>query len=398
MKIILPTIGSRGDVQPYLNLAQGLRDAGHEVTLATNPTLCALVEQHGVKAAPVGRPVDMGAVAERLLEKSLDNMWIGMIRVMKLGGRLVEEAFTDVLAACRDADLVVTSDTGSGVVEAEILGKPWVSVTLQPGRVPLAPASKPALMEKIFAWTLGRLFIGPTNRFRRKVGAPPVQDITTMLSSRLILLPVHQEVAPPIPRWLPQVRQVNYWYARPLPGWKPPPGLLEFLSAGEKPLVVSLGVMGAARSRQAAQVVLDAVRQAGVRAIIQGWEDVLAQLNAPAAVYAAGALPHDWLFNQASAVIHHGGFGTTAAVLRSGAPGIVVPHIIDQYYWAQRVFELGVSPKWFSRRQMTAPRLADSIGQALTDAQMRSQAAGLGAAIRKEDGVEQAIRFLEKAV
>ena len=123
-RIIIATIGSRGDVQPYINLAQGLRDTGYDVTLATNPTLCPLVAQHGVKATPVGRPVDMGVEAERLLEKSFDNMWIGMIRVMQLGGRLVEEAFPDVLAACQDADLVVTSDTGSGVVEAEKLGKP----------------------------------------------------------------------------------------------------------------------------------------------------------------------------------------------------------------------------------------------------------------------------------
>lgn len=72
MKIIIPTTGSRDGVQPYINLTQGLRDAGHDVTLATNPTLCPSVEQHGVKAAPVGRSVDMGAEAERLLEKSLD--------------------------------------------------------------------------------------------------------------------------------------------------------------------------------------------------------------------------------------------------------------------------------------------------------------------------------------
>ena len=90
-RIIIATIGSRGDVQPYINLAQGLRDAGYDVALATNPTLCPLVEQHGITAAPVGCPVDMGAEAERLLEKSFDNMWIGMIRVMQLGGRLVEE-------------------------------------------------------------------------------------------------------------------------------------------------------------------------------------------------------------------------------------------------------------------------------------------------------------------
>jgi sterol 3beta-glucosyltransferase len=399
MRIILPTIGSRGDVQPYINLAQGLRDAGHDVTLATNPTLCRLVEEHGIRATPVGQPVDMGAEAERLLEKSFDHMWIGMIRVMKLGGRLVEEAFPDVLAACEDADLVVTSDTGSGVVEAEKLGKPWISVTLQPARLPLVQQAKPTLPARLFGRTLGKLFVGPTNRFRKKVGAPPVQDITTMLSSRLILLPVNRHVASPNSRWMPQVRQTNYWYARPIPGWVPPPDLLDFLSAGEPPVAISLGVMGAAKSRQAAQVVLDAVQQAGVRAIVQGWGEILSQMHIPPTVYSAGPMPHDWLFDQVAAVVHHGGFGTTAAALRSGAPSIVIPHIIDQYYWGQRVFELGVGPKSFSRRRMTAARLTEALTQALTDADMRLKAAALGAAIRAEpDGVTEAVRLIEELV
>jgi sterol 3beta-glucosyltransferase len=399
LKIIIPTIGSRGDVQPYINLAQGLRDAGHDVILATNPTLCPLVEQHGIRAAPVGQAVDMGVEAERLLEKSFDNMWIGMIRMMRLGGRLVEEAFSDVLAACRDADLVVTSDTGSGVVEAEKLGKPWMSVTLQPARLPLVPLEKPNLLAKLFSWTLGKLFIGPTNRFRKKVGAPLVQDITTMLSSRLILLPVNRHVAPPQLRWVRQVRQTNYWYSRPIPGWAPPPDLLDFLSAGEMPVVVSLGVMGAAKSFQTAQVVLDAVQQAGVRAIMQGWGEILTQMVVPPTVHSAGAMPHDWLFDQAAAVVHHGGFGTTAAALRSGAPSVVIPHIIDQYYWGQRVFEMGVGPGYFTRRQMTAARLAEAFTQALTNADMRRKAADLGAAIRAEpDGVAEAVKLIEGMV
>jgi UDP:flavonoid glycosyltransferase YjiC (YdhE family) len=93
MRIAVATIGSRGDVQPYINLCQGLLEAGHAVALATNPTLLPLAAAHGVPAVPVGLPVDMGEVGARLLEQSFNNMWIGMIRVMQLGGRLVEEAY-----------------------------------------------------------------------------------------------------------------------------------------------------------------------------------------------------------------------------------------------------------------------------------------------------------------
>jgi sterol 3beta-glucosyltransferase len=399
MKIVVVTIGSRGDVQPYINLSQGLRDAGHDVTLATNPTLCPLVEAHGVKATRIGRPVDMGMEGARLMEKSFDNMWIGMVRVMQLGARLVEEAYPDVLAACKNVDLVVTSDTGSGVAESEKLDIPWISVTLQPARVPVTQNEKPTLVGKLFGWTLGKLFIAPTNRFRKRVGAPPVESITTMLSKRMILLPVNSQVALLNLKWPPQVRQTNYWYARPIEGWAPPPDLSSFLAAGEKPVAISLGVMGAAKARQSAQIVLDAVRKAGVRAIVQGWGDVLKELNVPPTVHSAGSIPHDWLFDQVSAIVHHGGVGTTAAGLRSGVPSIVIPHIIDQFYWGQRVFELGAGPKFFSRGQMNADKLAQSITMALTDSEVRARAAELGAAIRSApDGVGEAVKWIEAAI
>jgi len=394
MKITIATIGSRGDVQPYINLSQGLRDAGHEVVLATNPTLCPLVESHGVKSVPVGQAVDMGEVGERLMAQSYNNMWIGMIRVMQLGARLVEEAYPDTLNACLGADLVITSDTTSGIAEAEQLGVPWLSVTLQPARLPLRQ-SKPSLG----AWALGKLFVMPTNRFRKRVGAPAVQDISSMLSERMILLPVNCQVAPRNPGWPTQVNQTGYWFARPLANWSPPADLLEFLAVGDKPIVVSLGVMSLSgkQSRQSAQIILEAIHSANVRAIVQGWDTSLLTQTRPHEIYDAGSLPHGWLFDQVRLVIHHGGFGTTAAVLRAGVPNIVVPHIIDQFYWGQRVFELGVGPKVISRGQLTAERLRQAIVQALTDSQMQAKAARLGEAIRGElDGVTAAIKLIEQ--
>jgi sterol 3beta-glucosyltransferase len=144
--------------------------------------------------------------------------------------------------------------------------------------------------------------------------------------------------------------------------------------------------------------VLDAIRQVPARAILQGWDrDLLASLGAPTSVYCAGSLPHNWLFDQVAAVIHHGGFGTTAAGLRSGVPSIVIPHIIDQYAWAQIVFELGVGPQFISRGKLTSARLASAIGRALSDAGIRDRAAQVGATIRNEpDGVMQAVRLIEQ--
>lgn len=402
MKIVVATIGSRGDVQPYLNLCQGLVAAGHEVRLASNPTLGWLAQSHGIPFSPVGQPVDMGLEGARLLAGSFDNMWLGMIRVMQLGARLVEQAYPEVLKACQEADLVVTSDTGSGVAEAEKLGKPWISVTLQPLRLPLVGERPPSLIGRLFGRTLGKLLIAPTNRFRKRVGAPPVEDITSMLSKRMILLPVSPCVAPANPKWAEQTRQTGYWFARPIADWQPPQTLLDFLEQGQTPIAVSLGVMSTSgeKARQSARIVLDAIRQTGVRAVLQGWQaEMLKAMGAPASVYPVESLPHGWLFQRVSAVVHHGGFGTTAAGLRSGVPAVVIPHIIDQYYWGQRVHELGVGPKFIARGKLTPGNLADAIHQALHDSSMRSRAADVGRSIRGEpDGVMQAVTYLEQCL
>jgi sterol 3beta-glucosyltransferase len=392
MRIVVATIGSRGDTQPYINLCQGLREAGHDAVLATNPTLCPLAESHGVKSVPVGPAVDMGVEAERLLERSFNNMYIGIIRVMKLGARLVEEAYPDVLEACAEADLVVTSDTGSGAAEAEKLAKPWMSVTLQPLRVPVENPN-PTLSSRILWGVMGKLFTLPVNGMRKRLGAPRVSGITQMLSSRMILLPVSRHVAQPNPRWPPHVLQTGYWFARSPKDWAPPPDLERFISRGAPPIAVSLGVMGVSGkgARESARIVLRAIRRLGVRAVVQGWDEALRGIEASGSVFHTGSIPHQWLFGRVSAVVHHGGFGTTAAALRAGVPAVVIPHVIDQFYWGRRVWELGVGPRAIPRGTLGEENLSAAISLALGDKAMREKAAALGALIRAEpDGVTEA--------
>ena len=398
MRIVVAAIGSRGDVQPYINLCQGLQEAGHDAVLATNPTLCSLAVAHGVKCVPVGPAVDMGAVGAQLMAQSFNNMWIGMIRVMQFGARLIEESFPDMLKVCQGANLVIASDIGSGIAEAEKLNIPWISVTLQPSRIPTTNTT-PSFLGRVIWSVMGKLFVAPTNHFRKRVGAPPVKDFTSMMSSRQILLPVSQHVASPNPRWPQHVNQTGYWFARQQKESEPPHDLLDFLEGGDKPTAVSLGVMSMSgkRARQGAQIILGALERTNTRAIVQGWDEALQGLEIPKTIYHAGAMPHSWLFDQVSMVIHHGGFGTTAATLRAGVPGIVVPHVIDQFYWGQQVNQLGVSPKSISRGKLNVENLSEAIMQVRNDGQMQKKASELGNKIRsEEDGVTAAVRAIEK--
>jgi sterol 3beta-glucosyltransferase len=398
MRIVVPAIGSRGDVQPYIALCQGLQRAGHEAILATNPTMADLVTRYDVTCAPVGPPVDMGLEGAKLYAQAGKNWWLGFIRTMQLGFKLVQDSYPDILALCESADAVVATDIAAGAAEATKLGLPWVSVTLQPDRV---PKPSPSFLSGVVWGILGALMMAPMNRFRRRVGVEPVKGISGALSERLTMVPISPHVAPPDPRWPPYAHVTGYWTARQPEAWTPPDDLLAFLEAGEQPIAISLGAMSLAgeETRQAALMTLDAIQQVGVRAIVQGWDEALAGVDLPEAVTHAGPTPHTWLFGQVSAIVHHGGFGTTGSALRAGKPAIIVPHIIDQHLWAKRVYEMGVGPGPIPRAKLTAENLTEAITQATSDNGMRARADKLGEQIRSEpDGVESAVKLIEGAV
>jgi UDP:flavonoid glycosyltransferase YjiC (YdhE family) len=139
---------------------------------------------------------------------------------------------------------------------------------------------------------------------------------------------------------------------------------------------------------------LEAIQKTGRRAVLLGgWAEAQA-LEGTDHIFTLTSAPHDWLFPRVSAVIHHGGAGTTAAGLRAGKPTLVVPFFADQPFWGRRVHELGVGPEPLSPKKLTADRLAQAIQQAATDPAISAQAATLGERIRGEDGVERAAEII----
>jgi UDP:flavonoid glycosyltransferase YjiC (YdhE family) len=145
-------------------------------------------------------------------------------------------------------------------------------------------------------------------------------------------------------------------------------------------------------------MVLQALERTGQRGILAtGW-GALEGVPQSERILSIGAVPHDWLFPRMSAVIHHGGAGTTGAALRSGVPSLVVPFMADQPFWGRRTFDLGVGPPPILRKDLTAERLADAIRITVTDRDMRQRAAVLGAEVRAEDGIGRAVEVFEHFV
>src|SRR5207248_7957003 len=140
--------------------------------------------------------------------------------------------------------------------------------------------------------------------------------------------------------------------------WCPPPALVDFLADGPAPVYVGFGSMAPADAERLTAVALDALARADRRAVLlAGWAG-LGRAAGSDRVLVVDAIPHDWLFPRMSALVHHGGAGTTASGLRAGVPAVVVPFFGDQPFWGDRVWRLGVGARPIQRKALTADRLA----------------------------------------
>jgi vancomycin aglycone glucosyltransferase len=165
-----------------------------------------------------------------------------------------------------------------------------------------------------------------------------------------------------------------------------------FLAAGEPPVYIGFGSMVDPDPARTTRELVAAVKAAGVRAILsKGWAGLGAEALPPE-VLTIGSVSHRALLPRVRAVVHHGGAGTTHAAVRAGVPQVIVPHILDQFYWSERMYRLGVAPAVFTRKQLGARRMAEALRWCLRPEPLqraRELAAGL-----RTDGVERAVEFL----
>jgi len=398
MEILIPTIGSRGDVQPFIALAQSLTRAGHAVTLASHPIMAQLVQSHGVSFAPIGPDIDLAREVAALRYRAR-NPILGLIRGMRFGFDLLDRAHPDILALCSATELVVVPAAAAvGKNEADLLHLPYLSVTFMPWSIPWRDPARPMFKRigyGLFDKLLSLITTLPLNRRRKRLGLPPV-GAEGFTSPRLNLAPVSPSVFPPNPYWAPQHRLTGYWFAETPQEWEPSAALLSFLESGEPPLLITLGAMslGDEDALENAQLFTGAIQQAGIRAIIQGWDTGMRQLELPDTIYASGALPHSWLLPRCAGIVHHGGFGTTSAGLRAGVPHLVFPSIADQFYWGQRVHQLGIGLPFIPRPRLTADKLTAALSELYNHSGLHTAAASLGEQIRSENGLDVAVRLI----
>jgi vancomycin aglycone glucosyltransferase len=209
---------------------------------------------------------------------------------------------------------------------------------------------------------------------------PPTRDLYALLCGESPVLAAEELLGPPPQDLCDRIRVIGCLH--PFEPAPLPEKLDAFLSAGEPPVYLGFGSMTDPDPAAATRLVLDAVQRAGVRAVLSaGWAG-LGNAPLPDTVMVVGPVSHAALFRRVSAVVHHGGAGTTTTAARAGAPQILVPHVLDQFHWAERVRRLGLGPPALPRRKLRAEQLACAIGALRDNDLLVERAAELGSRLR----------------
>ncbi len=441
MNVVIQVVGSRGDVQPFVALGKVLKDTyGHRVRLATHPVFKDFVRENDLEFFSIGGdPSQLMAfmVKNPGLMPSFDSLRAGDVGKRRkevgeylkgswrscyeagdgLGPQATDQSVGDWGPQTGDADEVTNAPFVADCIIAnppsfahihivEKMGIPLHIMFTMPYSAtqafphPLANIQSSnadphlsnyisyALIDMLTWQGLGDVI----NRFRQKsLGLEPINLVWAPGMLQRLKIPHTYCWSPaliPKPKdWAQHISISGFYFLNLASNYTPDPELAAFLEAGPPPVYIGFGSIVLDDPNAMTQLIFEAVRMTGQRALVsKGWGGMGAdELGKPDNVYMLGNVPHDWLFKHVSAVVHHGGAGTTAAGITAGRPTLVVPFFGDQPFWGAMVARAGAGPDPIPHKQLTSEKLAEAIEYCLRpESQERAQE--LADKIKSENG------------
>jgi len=410
--ILLATFGSLGDMHPKIALGLELKSRGHDVTIAAMEYYLEKIGMLGIKFAPMRPDVDP---EDRQLVREMMDAFKGSKRILRdiVFGN-IRPMYEDLIVAAEGAELLITGEAvyaAKSVVEKT--GVKWVSTSLAPvsffsGYDPPVPPAAP-WFEKLYLGPRFNTFIFNTMRFamrswyrpyrefRRELGLDENHDpiFRGKFSHELHLALFSKVLGAPQPDWPPNTVQPGFcFYDGQADLGTMPPGLAEFLDAGEPPIVFTLGSAAVMDPGEFYEHSAAAAAKLGHRAVLlygvfnekpKGLKDDIVGFE-----YA----PYSMLFPRAALVVHQGGVGTTGQVLRAGVPHLIMPYSHDQPDNALRCRRAGVA-EYISRNNYNAETAADAISDILSAPEYAKNAARVGEIVAAEGGTDGACDAIE---
>lgn len=402
VRVLLSTIGSRGDVQPLVALASELRALGQDVRLCVPPDFQDWIAGLGIPVTPIGPDVRKASAPSQPAAPGP----LSPERRRQLAEATVATQFETIAAAAEGCDIIVGA-TALQIAARSVAEKMGISYVFAaycpivlpsphhaPPPLPAVPGQPPipAAADNAERWArdaerFSDLFGPALNAHRASLGLDPISDVRGHAFTSQPWLAADPTLAPWPVAGDPDVFQPGAWI---LGDQRPLPAELEaFLDAGEPPVYFGFGSMRA--PQELGLVMVQAARALGRRAIVsRGWADLSLVDNEPDCL-AIGEVNQQALFRRVAASVHHGGAGTTTTAALAGAPQVVVPQIYDQHYWAQRVERLGIGTA-HAPGTPTTDSLTSTLERALRP-EVAARAHAIAAAVRR-DGAQVAAQRL----
>ena len=420
MKIGLQAWGSEGDISPFIALAAALVSRGHEVTLVVTDNVGRdyqpLADRFGYRLIPVQAtsPLDPSEVKRVWKEMiAMGNPIKQSELVLRYGfDPLADAMFAAAKNLCSSNDAVIGHFFVYPLrVAAELAGIPMATVNVVHNCLPSANICPPGLPDlgrwfyplgwRLVQLMVNRIFLPRVNKLRQSVGLKPDKDLMTQTwaSERLNIVGVSPSICNRPTDW--SSNNLVSGFLNPPAGLSSetlPPGLSEFLASGEPPVYFTFGSMMVEDFeyiKEVANIWTETTRQLGCRAIFQlPWHD-LDSFQTEVNVFKVQRSPYKLIFPKCSAVVHHGGAGTTQSSLMAGCPSVIVAHMSDQFFWGSELERLGVAGPTQKRQGLSAAKLASAISKATGSPSMAERAVVLGRAMTNEDGVSVAVNAIE---
>jgi sterol 3beta-glucosyltransferase len=420
MKIAITTVGSRGDLQPFISLGLGLQDVGYNVLIISAKNEEEFVRNYGLDFYALD--VDIQKLMEgnnNVQEMTKGNNPLKFILTHLKGSKNLKKLMIktqwEIWEATLDADLIVFHPgMPIGYFIAQVSNKK--SVLLNPFPV-VATKDYPSILFYTLP-RLGKAFNNLTHSIFYKVfwafaksaivefwkekdlakvnfKTSPIQQ--QIKSGRPVINAYSPLVFQPAQEWEENIQTVGSLTIENESNFTPTKELEAFIKNGEPPVFIGFGSMKDINSfTQTFEILSEAVTKTKQRAVIGlGWTKNSFSGVIPDNLFLIENIPFTWLFPQMKLVIHHGGAGTTAAGLIAGKPTIIIPHIADQPAWGQRIYELGVGSKTITKKNLTADKLSKAILFALQP-KIVNAAKQLGDSMRKENGNKKAVEIINK--
>lgn len=421
-RVAIAAIGTMGDVQPFVALSKILLKRGYSVVLCTTSDFEAFVTGNSIEFHNLGADIQAFIRQSQFDNAMSKNLLLYAPTLLRQGQQILKEACKQLWIAAQSADAIVFHQTTNFAIDvAEALDVPAIMTAFQPinptGEFPHFSFDGPPLDPLFNRISLDPLFNRlsyviqaaqqsyydfPRDRMRAKLlGLRSRKRNGFSKNAWGENIPALHAYSPIIsPRagdWPESTHVTGFWRFEDASGWKPDAAFQKFLDAGEPPIYLGFGSMpwGAARNTE---IITKALKLWGGRVVIgQGWGGIKDE-DLPATVYSIAKAPHTELFKYVSAVVHHGGAGTTHTGLYAGRPTFVVPQFFDQPYWGKRVYELGCGPAPVRLRKLTPGLLAAALEDLATEPSYALAAADLREKLLHEDGTGYAADVIEETI